>query len=152
MRRLEYYREFAIPAKKSGFSYRKACQIVAVEQVGIDTSSYQDIATSLESLSVIRTTSPMDGKSTWIEIFPSSVSKSRAAEWIRKALGIDRKQIMAVGNDYNDLDLLSWAHRSYVVGNAPYDMKSRFICVGTNLQNGFSEAVSHWLETGHHRS
>jgi len=144
-RRLDYYREFATPAAESAFTYREACQIVAVEPNGGDRSSYEYIAHSLDSLTVIRTTSPIDGESTWIEIFPSSVSKSFAAEWLRLEHGIPRQQIMAVGNDYNDLDLLTWAHSSYVVGNAPEELKAQFQSVGTNHQNGFSEAVSLWL-------
>jgi HAD superfamily hydrolase (TIGR01484 family) len=151
LRRLEYYREFATPALKSGFIYREACQIVVVENNDGEQSCYEYIANNLESLNVIRTTSPIDGKSTWIEIFPSSVSKSLAAEWLRLKCNISGTRIMAVGNDYNDLDLLKWAHRSYVVGNAPDDLKSRFQSVSVNTQNGFSEAVSHWIETEHHR-
>ena len=145
IRRLEYYREFATPASESTFRYCEACQIVAVEPDGGEHSSYEYIANSLGTLTVIRTTSPIDGESTWIEIFPLSVSKSLAAEWLRLEHGVPTKQIMAVGNDYNDLDLLTWAHNSYVVGNAPEELKSRFQSVGSNLQNGFSEAVSLWL-------
>ena len=125
---------------------------MVVENNDGEQSFYKYIANNLESLSVIRTTSPIDGKSTWIEIFPSSVSKSQAAEWLRLKCNIPRTRVMAVGNDYNDLDLLKWAHRSYVVGNAPNDLKSRFQIVAVNTQNGFSEAVSHWIEKEHHRS
>jgi HAD superfamily hydrolase (TIGR01484 family) len=150
IRRLEYYRDFATPGNIEGFSFNAACQIVAVEKQSRETSSYEHITQHLNSLSVIRTTSPIDGSSTWIEIFPSAVSKSLAAEWLRLEHDISRDRSMAVGNDYNDLDLLLWAHRSYVVGNAPDELKSRFLTVSTHTQNGFSEAVSHWLETEHH--
>jgi hydroxymethylpyrimidine pyrophosphatase-like HAD family hydrolase len=150
IRRLDYYREFATPANPDDFTFNEACQIVAVERHGTETSSYAHVAERLDSLSVIRTTSPIDGASTWIEIFPSSVSKSIAAEWLRYELNIPENAIMAVGNDYNDLDLLHWAYRSYVVGNAPDELKSRFTAVSSNTQNGFSEAVAHWLETENH--
>lgn len=151
IRRTDIYRDFATPATQSSFVYGDACQIVAVEPGGVNHSSYTSIAAALDSFTVIRTTSPIDGESTWIEIFPSSVSKSLAAEWLRLEHDIPAQQVLAVGNDYNDLDLLTWAHHRYVVGNAPDELKARFKSVSTNLENGFSDAVSRWLSRNHHR-
>ncbi len=150
IRRLEIYREFATPADRSNFVYREACQLVAVEPHDGERSSYREIAGKLDSLSVIRTTSPIDGASTWIEIFPPSVSKSRAAEWLRVKHAIPIERVLAVGNDFNDLDLLNWAAHRYVVGNAPDELKSRFASVGTSFENGFSEALSRWLSRDSH--
>jgi hydroxymethylpyrimidine pyrophosphatase-like HAD family hydrolase len=151
IRRTDIYRDFATPATQSSCVYGDACQIVAVEPGDVKRSSYTSIAAALDSFTVIRTTSPIDGESTWIEIFPSSVSKSLAAEWLRLEHDIPAQQVLAVGNDYNDLDLLTWAHHRYVVGNAPDELKARFKSVSTNLENGFSDAVSRWLSRNHHR-
>ncbi len=54
---------------------------------------------------------------------------------------------MAIGNDYNDLDLLDWAAQSFVVDNAPVDLKCRFQQVGSNNNGGVAEAVNHWHES-----
>jgi hydroxymethylpyrimidine pyrophosphatase-like HAD family hydrolase len=48
---------------------------------------------------------------------------------------------MAVGNDYNDLDLLEWADHAYVVGNAPAELRARYTAVASNEEGGFSAAV-----------
>jgi hydroxymethylpyrimidine pyrophosphatase-like HAD family hydrolase len=100
---------------------------------------------------VIRTTSPIDGESTWIEIFPPSVSKARAAEWIAAREGIESSRTLAIGNDYNDLDLLDWAPAGYLVANAPDDLKTRFPTVGSHEENGFTEAIGRWLSGVHNK-
>jgi hydroxymethylpyrimidine pyrophosphatase-like HAD family hydrolase len=99
----------------------------------------------LPGFNVIQTTSPLDGESTWIEIFPTTVSKSLTAAWLAEELGVDRSRTVAVGNDYNDLDLLEWSASSYVVANAPTDLKSRFPSVASNNDAGVAETVTRWL-------
>jgi hypothetical protein len=94
---------------------------------------------------VIRTTSPLDGRSTWIEIFPTTVSKSLTAAWLADTLGIDQQKVASVGNDYNDIDLLEWTPNSYVVNNAPSDLKNRFTCVASNNDGGVAEAAGRWI-------
>ena len=61
-------------------------------------------------------------------------------------LGIDKRRIVSVGNDYNDLDLLEWTDTSYVVGNAPQDLKNRFTGVASNDSGGVAEAAQRWLD------
>jgi HAD superfamily hydrolase (TIGR01484 family) len=147
LRRLEIYRDFATMGNATNFMYRDACQIVVVEPLDCVRSSYPIIEKKLYGLSVIKTTSPIDGASTWIEIFPPSVSKSLAAEWIRLHHDVPIGNILAVGNDYNDLDLLSWARHRFVVSNAPDELRNRFPMVRSSSESGFSEAVHHWLHT-----
>ena len=80
-----------------------------------------------------------------IEIFAPEVSKSGAAAWLAASCGIAREEVCAVGNDYNDEDLLSWAGRAYVVGNAPPALRSRFVTVADNDHGGVAEAAARWL-------
>ena len=53
---------------------------------------------------------------------------------------------MAVGNDYNDLDLLRWAARSFVVKDSPIELLSLFPVVQSGDESDFSEAVALWQE------
>jgi len=162
-RRLAIYREFSSRLEYSAPYREEACQIVVVEPPG-DGPAPADpakppgaarlrdaLAQELPSLRVIRTTSPIDGESTWIEIFPPSVSKARAAEWIAAREGIEPSRILALGNDYNDLDLLDWAPTGYLVANAPDDLKTRFPTVGSHEENGFTEAIGRWLSGVHNK-
>jgi hydroxymethylpyrimidine pyrophosphatase-like HAD family hydrolase len=53
---------------------------------------------------------------------------------------------LAVGNDYNDLELLDWADHAFVVANAPAELCARYALVASNDEAGFSEAVRIALE------
>jgi len=141
-RRIEYYREFAVMGdiKNPEFN-REACQIVAVEPCCVPQSSYSMLARELHRLKVIRTTSPMDGRSTWLELFPESVSKAAAAEYLCVLHGIEKADVLTIGNDYNDMDLLSWAGTGFVVSTAPDELLKNF----PSIDNGLSEAVNKWL-------
>jgi len=144
--RIELYRQFAVPLEEAADNFGPATQLLAVVPPGNASSALERIRAEMTDFNVIQTTSPLDGKSTWIEIFPTTVSKSQTAAWLADSLGIDRHSIVSVGNDYNDLDLLEWTATSYVVNNAPADIKSRFACVASNNDGGVAEAVRCWME------
>ena len=115
-------------------------QLLVVEPP--DTTSNLELLTlEFEGLHVVRTTSPLDHASRWIELFPAGVSKGSASEWIRRRHAIDPDRTVAVGNDYNDLDLLDWAARACVVSNAPPSMRARYEVVGANDEDGFTDAI-----------
>jgi hydroxymethylpyrimidine pyrophosphatase-like HAD family hydrolase len=145
-RRIEIYRQFAVPLDGGADDFGPATQLLAVVPPGNAGPILEKIRADLADFNVIQTTSPLDGISTWIEIFPSSVSKSQTAAWLADTLGIDNRSIGSVGNDYNDLDLLEWTASSYVVDNAPADIKTRFACVASNNDGGVAEAAECWME------
>ncbi len=144
-RRLKLYDRFAVPLVETNDGFGPATQLLAVVPPEGSHAVLENIRSELPDYSVIRTTSPLDGKATWIEIFPAAVSKSRTASWLAEKLGIDKHDIVSVGNDYNDLDLLEWTANSYVVDNAPADLKNRFSGVASNNNGGVAEAADRWL-------
>jgi hypothetical protein len=79
-----------------------------------------------------------------VEIFPAGVSKGNAAEWIALKEGLGRSNALALGNDYNDLDLLEWASGRYVVANAPASLRERYPSVGHHEESAFTDAVVKW--------
>jgi HAD superfamily hydrolase (TIGR01484 family) len=144
-RRIELYKQFAIPLEKSAFNFGPATQLLAIVPPRQADAALEDVRNTMTDYNVIQTTSPLDGKATWIEIFPSTVSKSQSAAWLAAFLEVDSNSVVAVGNDYNDLDLLEWSASSYVVENAPADIKSRFTCVASNNDGGVAEAAERWI-------
>jgi hypothetical protein len=105
----------------------------------------QAVRQKLKGLTVIQTTSPIDGRSTWIELFPAGVSKGLTAAWLAGELGIPRTCTLSVGNDFNDVDLLEWAQTRFVTANAPPELKQRFPAVASNNHGGVTEAIELWL-------
>ena len=146
-RRIERYACFSQPLCDGVPGEVEVSQLLVIEPPG--TGSHLDLlAREFGDVHVVRTTSPLDHASTWVELFPIGVSKAHATDWIRKRHGIDRACTIAVGNDYNDLDMLEWADRACVVSNAPPSMRARFEVVRSNDEDGFAEAVRPLLRGG----
>ena len=143
--RIERYRRYARPLHDGVAAEFRVSQFVVIEPPGTD-SHLELLVREFESVHVVRTTSPLDRASTWIELFPDGVSKAHASDWIRERHAIDPARTVAVGNDYNDLDMLEWAAHAYVVSNAPPPMRERFAVVRANDDEGFTDAVRRFLD------
>jgi hydroxymethylpyrimidine pyrophosphatase-like HAD family hydrolase len=81
------------------------CQAVVIEPLTAP-GRQSELALELPEFRLIRATSPLDHVSTWFEVFPEGVGKSSAAAWVRDRMGGVVGSCVAVGNDYNDVDLL----------------------------------------------
>jgi hydroxymethylpyrimidine pyrophosphatase-like HAD family hydrolase len=125
----------------------EACQLLAVEPPERRPSAFEAVREELEGLTVLRSTSPLDGRSCWIEVFPFAASKSKAAAWLAQERGVDPRQVLAVGNDYNDVDLLEWAGTPRVVAGAPPELAARFPVVSSGDDSDFAEAVEAWEQS-----
>lgn len=139
IRRIEIYQQFAEPLRFDPNKCNDACEILVI--IPDNVSIYDHLRRSLSDFKVIRATSPLDGKSIWIEIFPSHVSKASAAAWICQKQGCEPGAVLGIGNDYNDLDLLNWTEYSFVMANAPEDLKQKFEITESNSNHGFTKAV-----------
>jgi len=84
------------------------------------------IRRELPQLSLISATSPMDHQTPWLEIFPEQVNKSGALKYLCPLIGVSRNKVYALGNDWNDQDMLLWAEKAWVVKNAPPELASHF--------------------------
>jgi len=100
-----------------------------------------EVHARLSELTVVRTTSPLDHGSVWIEVFPATVSKSQACAWLAERHGMGPADVTAVGNDTNDLDMLHWAGRGYAVANAHPSLLTVFEPVADYAADGFADAV-----------
>ncbi len=119
---------------------KKATQLIGIINQGYNT--FEKLKNSINGLKVIRTTSPLDNKTIWIEIFKENVSKSIGIEFLRKMLNVEKDSILTIGNDYNDLDMLNYTKNSFVVSSARERLKEEFnTTVASNNESAFSEAV-----------
>ncbi len=139
--RIRLYPSFGQPLGGEIPLFPMATQVLAIVPNGIDRNQVTDIRSSLEDFSVIHATSPLDHSSAWIEVFHKQVSKSAAVSWLAQLLRIQRNQVVSVGNDYNDQDLLEWSGQGFLVENGPKDMKQAFELVTSNNNCGVSQSV-----------
>jgi len=140
-RRLEVYDGYGKPFPETNDF--EAAQFLCIES--LDISRYELVKAEFPQFNVIRATSPLDSVSLWIEIFPKGVNKGEASRWLAQQARIAKDDCLVLGNDYNDIDMLSWATSACVVGNAPPDLKRMFLAVPSQAESGFSEAVENWL-------
>jgi len=55
----------------------------------------------------------------WLDLLPIGVSKAATAIEITKRLGIDASEVLAIGDDFNDIDMLHWAGRGVAMTGSP---------------------------------
>lgn len=105
----------------------------------------KELLAQFDQISIIRTTSPLDENWIWMEIFPKGISKAHGIAEICAIKGIDRKETLGIGNDFNDLEMLDFTYLSYVVHNSPEELKEKFLISLPHNENGFSHAVKQHL-------
>lgn len=127
------------------------CQLVGiVPPSGTDNEKY--ISELLDYLqhrlcdcTVIRTTSPIDHNSVWIEVFNPEVSKSQSADRLTRSLGLKACDALAVGNDFNDEDMLHWAGTGRSVDEAPARMQQAHPSAGRSIDSAVAAAVREFI-------
>jgi len=82
-------------------------------------------------------------ENSWTQVLCEGVSKASGIEIVAEHLGIDMKEIMAFGDDYNDREMIAHCGIGIAMGNAIAEIKERadFVC-DTNEEDG----VATWIE------
>ncbi|MCK5785990.1 MAG: HAD-IIB family hydrolase [Candidatus Sabulitectum sp.] len=143
-KRLAHYRDFSTKIDSPEISSTEVIGFVQPDQANSIITSLAE--TLGENYSIVRATSPIDHHTVWIEVFPRGVNKASACETIRDELDIPLEHTAAVGNDWNDLEMLRWAASSFVTGNAPDELLAEFQNTPSNQSNGVAVAVGLWKE------
>ncbi|MCD6397663.1 MAG: HAD family phosphatase [Spirochaetaceae bacterium] len=141
--RFNIYREHAKQLENLSDLFRGSSQFLVIDIPG--GNMYQKINKLFKKFTVIRTTSPLDFKSDWIEIFPPQIDKGKTLKLLVDSYNLGSDKVLSIGNDFNDVHMLRWAEESRVVANAHEDLRAEFRTVGSNNNDGFSEAVEQWL-------
>jgi len=145
-RRCALYDEHCSPLPDDYLSSgSRATQFIAILPPG-GLETVETVKKHLRNYSVVRTTSPLDGRSTWIEVFSKGVSKSSGVARLCTRFHISRERVCAVGNDYNDLDLLEWAAWAFVPDTAPPELRSTYRRIPDRDGAAISGAAHLWLE------
>lgn len=87
-----------------------------------------------------------------VDILPAGCSKASALLRLAAQRGIAAKEILAIGDNWNDVPMLEIAGRAVLMGNAPEDLQAVAAAKGWTLghrhdQDGVAEAIEAALET-----
>jgi Cof subfamily protein (haloacid dehalogenase superfamily) len=78
----------------------------------------------------------------YIDLIDRSTSKGAALRHLAEHLNIPLSETIAIGNYYNDLDMITMAGVGVAVDNAPDEVKERAdIVVASNNESGVAEAI-----------
>lgn len=82
-----------------------------------------------------------------LEFNNPEAQKGNALEFLAGRLGFKMDQVMAIGDNYNDLSMLIGAGRGVAMGNADDNIKKQCGYVTkTNLENGVAHAIEEMLK------
>lgn len=86
----------------------------------------------------------------FIDYSPLGTDKGTALQILTEALGLDRREIMAIGDSENDLNMLKVAGISVAVGNALDNIKeiADFVTDNDNENEGVREAIEKLVLSG----
>ncbi|URZ02265.1 Cof-type HAD-IIB family hydrolase [Clostridium felsineum] len=87
-----------------------------------------------------------NSKPTYLEIMPQSASKTSAIEILSRKFGIERSEIIAIGDNYNDISMIEFAGIGIAMGNAPSEVKQ---CADEitlcNDEDGVAESIKKYI-------
>lgn len=85
-------------------------------------------------------------KPTYLEIMPIKASKTSAINFLQKKFDIEKSDIISMGDNYNDIDMIEYAGLGIAMGNAPDDVKKHANEVTlTNDEDGVAEAIKKYV-------
>ena len=81
-----------------------------------------------------------------VDVLNAGCSKGHALERWAKYRGITHSQVMAIGDNYNDIEMLAFAGRPFIMGNASEELLGRaWKVTRSNAESGVAAAVEHVL-------
>lgn len=83
-----------------------------------------------------------------IEFTDQGISKASGMEWICNLLNIPLEKVMAIGDNFNDLKMLTTVGLGIAMGNAEDEIKEAADAItDTNERNGVAQAIQRYLLT-----
>jgi hydroxymethylpyrimidine pyrophosphatase-like HAD family hydrolase len=77
-----------------------------------------------------------------VDVTSLSATKGRALAWRAGQLGLTRDEVMAVGDNFNDLEMLEFAGLPVVMDNAVAELKQRgWAVTADNDHAGLADAI-----------
>lgn len=88
-----------------------------------------------------------------LDLLPRGVSKAWALERVAARLGVDRRETMAIGDNWNDVQMLEWAGQAVVMANASTELRAKAKLNGwkiapSNDDDGVAVVLERALERG----
>lgn len=85
-------------------------------------------------------------KPTYLEIMPNNATKTTAIEFLCRKLHVQRSEIIAIGDNFNDINMLEYAGLGIAMGNAPEAVKQSADAITlSNDEDGVAAALNKYV-------
>ena len=101
-----------------------------------DPETDDDVFTEMVDALGLREVSYYMGWSSWVDIVPKDVDKARGLEQVCGELGVVAADVLALGDGYNDIEMIRWAGRGVAMGDAPHDVRAAADHVTGDFESG----------------
>jgi Cof subfamily protein (haloacid dehalogenase superfamily) len=107
----------------------------------------KDLLDIMDGLAKIEGLTACQSMPTLCDVMKEGVSKAFALQKLSESLGIMRKEIVAIGDQFNDIDLIEYAGLGIAVANAEDALKEKadIITISNNNEDAVSEAIESFL-------
>lgn len=108
-------------------------------------STSEDFVTLAHKLG-LQGTNYFIGWTAWLDLAPEGVSKASGLAQVAERLGVDRADVLAIGDGRNDIEMLTWAGRGVAMGQAPDEVKAAADDVVPSVyDDGAAVEISRWF-------
>ena len=86
-------------------------------------------------------------KDTYLEVMDKAGSKENAVKFVSQRMGLASEEIIAMGDNYNDIEMIRFAGMGVAMGNAPDDIKgyAKYV-TDTNNDDGVRKALEKFFQ------
>jgi Cof subfamily protein (haloacid dehalogenase superfamily) len=139
------YIEFVVPIERALTSdpvQAMFCGTISRMQAAVRTLESKQVK---DHITVVRTEYPVRDLCI-VDVLNRDCSKGHALKRWAHYRGIPREQVMAIGDNFNDLEMLAFAGAPFIMGNACEELKARgWPVTSCNDENGVAAAVEQVL-------
>lgn len=119
----ERFQDFSFGVRAQGVTFEQLQETTAVRLVVFSQgASTQEFSSAIEALGLQGITYSV-GYNAWLDVAGAGVSKASGLEALRQVLHVDPQNTVAIGDGFNDVEMLGWAGRGVAMGQAPDAVK-----------------------------
>jgi Cof subfamily protein (haloacid dehalogenase superfamily) len=86
------------------------------------------------------------GWTAWLDLAPEGVSKASALADVARRLGVDQRDVLAIGDGRNDVEMLRWAGRGVAMGQSPLEVQEAADDVTRTVrEDGVAHELGRWF-------
>ena len=86
------------------------------------------------------------GWTAWLDLAPKGVSKASGLADVAGRLGVERADVLAIGDGRNDIEMLQWAGRGVAMGQASVDVQAAADHVTATVHDdGVARELERWF-------